>query len=98
MSEEVPVRGQGVCVQCIRPKCCTAMHVTCAQYHGLPRETLQSGTSGFRCPKHLVCIVSNVRGQIYHVTPFQHSGSLTRIEEGEDVYVWKDKKYEVTTQ
>lgn len=54
MSEEVPVRGHGVCVQCVQPKCCTAMHVTCAQYHGLPFETSTSGTSGFQCLKHMV--------------------------------------------
>lgn len=58
MSEEVPVRGQGVCVQCVQPRCCTAMHVTCAQYHGLPYETLQSGISGFCCPKHLVKLMN----------------------------------------
>jgi len=44
-------RGHGVCVQCARPRCYTAMHVTCAQYQGLTPEITDT-YSGLICHKH----------------------------------------------
>lgn len=44
-------RGLGVCVQCVRNRCYSAFHVTCAQYRGLLSEDLKD-RSGLVCHKH----------------------------------------------
>ncbi|CAI8013784.1 Lysine-specific demethylase 4A [Geodia barretti] len=44
-------RGLGVCVQCVRDRCYSAFHVTCAQYRGLLTEECGE-RSGLVCHKH----------------------------------------------
>ena len=52
VSSEVAARGHGVCVECAKPNCHTAMHVTCAQYNGLPSCQLSPNYLGFFCNIH----------------------------------------------
>lgn len=50
-------RGLGVCVQCVRERCYTSFHVTCAQYRGLLSEDCKD-RCGLICHKHFLTQVS----------------------------------------
>ena len=50
-------RGLGVCVQCVRERCYSSFHATCAQYRGLLSEEYGE-RCGLVCHKHYLAQVS----------------------------------------
>ena len=81
-------RGLGVCVQCVRSRCYTAFHVTCAQYRGLLSEDCDD-RSGLACHKHYFSEVSPacVPDRQYDLMPCVQEQEGVEIATGEEVYV-----------
>lgn len=96
-------RGLGVCVQCVRQRCYTSFHVTCAQYRGLLSEEC-AGKSGLICHKHYLTQVRWEPGRrggalaavvwTLYLLSLQEERKVVEICEGDQVYVEREGEVE----
>lgn len=78
-----------MCVQCVRDRCYSSFHVTCAQYRGLLSEDLKD-RSGLVCHKHYltqVLTLCHVGASVHGVCCVQEEQGAVEIVTGEEVYI-----------